>query len=482
MSRYKRAFTLVELLVVIAIIGLLATLSVIALNSARAKARDTKRVADIRQISTALEMFYNDAGRYPKDGEWASGSLSYNGQTYLTTIPTAPSPADGSCDDTNNPFTYAQTEAGASYTLSFCLGSNTGNLAPGIIQNNPGGMISLGLPNNGGGVTCLNSNTGFETILSTLDSWNMTGMNPSDQSDYPAAAPIQSTDAYDGSYAVEFRGDGTNISMMNNGSIVFGNGESHTTRLYVKGSGSLFILYMTKSGKFWNFTLNQWDSGINPFGPDYMYTITPSASYSEFVVPNVVGNGEKTNALLASLNNNIFIDSVMLRKDDTGSNLFTDPSFESWTTFPDYWYSYKSQSDDTVEVEDDPAYIYAGSHSMKVGYGSSFNGSVELSTSLTGVTDNFDLNFFARSDDGSSVKGAEVWIRNSDYSMYYDPNSNSWQSSWSSAGTFSITNSFAKYTLENIPPPPGGTLVITLLPGYSANSYSWFDNVCISTH
>lgn len=62
------AFTIIELLVVISVIGLLASVIMVALNSARAKARDTKRIADLKQISTALEFFYDNNGRYPRTG------------------------------------------------------------------------------------------------------------------------------------------------------------------------------------------------------------------------------------------------------------------------------------------------------------------------------------------------------------------------------------------------------------------------------
>ena len=131
MNKNSEGFTLIELLVVIAIIGLLATLSMVALNTARQKARDARRMSDIQEIQLALEMYYSDFNQYPT-GTLASATTSLSaaglssavsGTIYMQNIPTNPTPTnDGACSG-SPAYTYTQQGTG-SYTLSYCLAAS----------------------------------------------------------------------------------------------------------------------------------------------------------------------------------------------------------------------------------------------------------------------------------------------------------------------------------------------------------------------
>lgn len=128
-------FTLVELLVVIAIIGMLAAVIAVSLVGARAKSRDAKRLTDMRQISTAMGLYFNDYAGYPAA---ASGSPAGLAPNYVSTLPTDPSPAGSGC---TAGYTYAPTGTGYTspsggtvypgYTYTFCLGGASGSTASG---------------------------------------------------------------------------------------------------------------------------------------------------------------------------------------------------------------------------------------------------------------------------------------------------------------------------------------------------------------
>lgn len=84
MKKYKpnittnKGFTLIELLVVIAIIGVLSSIVLASLNSARIKARDARRKADLRSLELAIQLYYDSTGTFPDSetthlGDWPAG-------------------------------------------------------------------------------------------------------------------------------------------------------------------------------------------------------------------------------------------------------------------------------------------------------------------------------------------------------------------------------------------------------------------------
>lgn len=102
-ERRADGFTLIELLVVIAIIGLLGSIVLASLSSARAKARDARKRQDFRSVSTALALYYDTNRSMPTMSDGSTGvcenykSDVYNGTMqqlvssgFLPSIPKSP--------------------------------------------------------------------------------------------------------------------------------------------------------------------------------------------------------------------------------------------------------------------------------------------------------------------------------------------------------------------------------------------------------
>ncbi|MEO6536326.1 MAG: type II secretion system protein [Candidatus Paceibacterota bacterium] len=103
----KNGFTLIELLVVIAIIGLLSSVVLASLNTARAKARDATRLSDMQQLKLSLELYYDANRAYPNTGgNWYGNCSSWGSKgttgaggwipdlapTYIPSLPLDPKP------------------------------------------------------------------------------------------------------------------------------------------------------------------------------------------------------------------------------------------------------------------------------------------------------------------------------------------------------------------------------------------------------
>lgn len=83
MKREQKGFTLLELMIVMIIMGILAAIGVTAFISSQIKGRDTARKGDLKSITTALELYYNDVGSYPLDNS-AGGIKGCNGPPAAT--------------------------------------------------------------------------------------------------------------------------------------------------------------------------------------------------------------------------------------------------------------------------------------------------------------------------------------------------------------------------------------------------------------
>jgi len=158
----KSGFTLVELLVVIAILGILSTIGLVVFSSAQMRGRDTQRKSDLKQISSALELYFNDYGSYPTSSSgkivgcpsttstactWGSGQFTDGKTIYMKVVPREPT--------TSNNYYYRTVSIGSIANQGFqiyaklentqdqnCIGADCGDHSDLPIDVTCGGTTS----------------------------------------------------------------------------------------------------------------------------------------------------------------------------------------------------------------------------------------------------------------------------------------------------------------------------------------------------
>ncbi len=161
----QKGITLIQTLVLIGVIGIVVLASMILLSGERVKSRDNIRVANIKQVQAAIELFYSQNGSYPaiaaapakenSGHNWLPNmddhGIQNDFKSFLLENLTAPLPADSAncraqrpCNNdqssTLNDFCYIAYPEGCSasgdtkcnnFLLDFCIGKQVGNFQPG---------------------------------------------------------------------------------------------------------------------------------------------------------------------------------------------------------------------------------------------------------------------------------------------------------------------------------------------------------------
>lgn len=149
MRSRSSGFTLIELLVVVAIIGLLSSVVLASLNNARAKAKDTRRVADLKQMQLALELYHSDNNAYPV-AAWRSQCAAWGSVAADDVIPSlVPAhmpmfPTDPDMNAAANDCCYIYNSNGTDYKLlaHSCSKANYGSQPTFIDPRRDGGAAN----------------------------------------------------------------------------------------------------------------------------------------------------------------------------------------------------------------------------------------------------------------------------------------------------------------------------------------------------
>ncbi|MBI2476436.1 MAG: prepilin-type N-terminal cleavage/methylation domain-containing protein [Candidatus Taylorbacteria bacterium] len=151
-KKSSSGFTLIELFVVISIIGLLSSIVLASINSARVKARNARRMSDLIQVRNALQLYYEDHESYPSTVEggftkwrsecWAHVPSLPSDQvipglvpTYMSQFPSDPLMNKPAVENIN---CYLYSSNGTGYTFRTRESPDLNNVPPTVFSSPTG--------------------------------------------------------------------------------------------------------------------------------------------------------------------------------------------------------------------------------------------------------------------------------------------------------------------------------------------------------